>query len=92
MGEPLTLRTPLPVLTAATATEFFFLPKHWTSWTCLSDIVVNNIRIILIKSYTYNRIAHSRSDYFNSFNFTNTHQKSTPHHGKYSSAFQQLIN
>lgn len=31
MGEPLTLSTPFPFLTAATATEFFFLPKHCTS-------------------------------------------------------------
>jgi len=30
-GEPFTLNTPLPALTVATATAFFFLPKHWTS-------------------------------------------------------------
>lgn len=38
MGEPLTLRTPFPERTEATATEFFFLPKHWTSLLLLSDI------------------------------------------------------
>jgi hypothetical protein len=38
MGEPLTLRTPFPERTEATATEFFFLPKHWTSLDLLSDI------------------------------------------------------
>ena len=28
MGDPLTLNTPLPFLTVALATAFFFLPKH----------------------------------------------------------------
>ena len=32
MGDPLTLRTPIPFLTVALATAFFFLPKHWTNW------------------------------------------------------------
>jgi len=27
-GEPFTLKTPLPALTVALATAFFFLPKH----------------------------------------------------------------
>lgn len=38
MGEPLTLRTPFPGRTEATATEFFLRPKHWASWFLLSDI------------------------------------------------------
>jgi len=38
MGDPLTLSTPFPDLTEATATEFFFLPKHWTSWDLVYDI------------------------------------------------------
>ena len=32
MGEPLTLKTPFPERTLATATEFFLRPKHWASW------------------------------------------------------------
>jgi len=44
MGDPFTLNTPLPFLTVAFATAFFFLPKHWTSWCLVYDIVmvVNN--------------------------------------------------
>jgi len=44
MGDPFTLNTPLPFLTVALATAFFFLPKHWTSWCFVYDIVmvVNN--------------------------------------------------
>lgn len=50
MGEPLTLRTPLPDLTAATATAFFFLPKHCT--TCdFSAMWLGIILIILLKTH-----------------------------------------
>lgn len=40
MGDPLTLKTPLPFLTVALATAFFFFPKHWTSWFLVYDIVM----------------------------------------------------
>ena len=39
-GDPLTLKTPLPFLTVALATAFFFLPKHWTNWFLVSDIIM----------------------------------------------------
>ena len=39
IGDPLTLRTPFPFLTVALATAFFFLPKHWTNWFLVYDMV-----------------------------------------------------
>lgn len=53
MGEPLTLRTPLPERTEATATEFFLRPKHCTNWFFVSDIWSKIINILIFYQITH---------------------------------------